>query len=170
MGALLAIAYRSNWQLVRKYLTTIILPIGIVSLLIVDLLAYYKMRQRLMITLDPIAYSLIFCWIIGKASMGFRGTPGKFLELKPLVYIGRITYGIYIYHNLVPLLFAFIFSLFGRTYPEVGWFTFVTSTALTILIASLSWKLFEYPINALKRNFRYDITPPDYVPTKVAES
>ncbi len=169
MGALLAIVYRLDREILRKYLTKFVLPIGVGLLLILNLLAYYKLKSRLLITFDDIAYSLIFCWLIGKASMGFKGIPGKILELKPLIYLGKISYGIYVYHNLVPVLLSSIFHQFGATYPETGWFTFLTSTTITLLIATLSWFLFEKPINNLKRYFRYKRDAHLFSTSKVAE-
>jgi peptidoglycan/LPS O-acetylase OafA/YrhL len=168
MGSLLSIVYHFNRGLLHKYLTRIVLPGGIIAILVLYLLAYYKLKFRLLITFDDIAYSLIFCWLIGKASIGFKGIPGKILEYKPLIYLGKISYGIYVYHNLVPILLSSIFILFGATYPETGWFSFLTSSAITILIASLSWFLFEKPINSLKRYFRYDRNAHVLSPSKVA--
>ena len=50
--------------------------------------------------------ALVFCWLIGAASRGFVGTTGRLLEWRPIVYLGKISYGIYIYHFLVPLAFT----------------------------------------------------------------
>ncbi|MEJ2601142.1 MAG: acyltransferase [Anaerolineales bacterium] len=169
IGALLSIVYRYKRETLIKYLTRIVLPAGIGALLLLDLLAYYKLKFRLLITFEDIAYALIFCWLIGKASLSFKGIPGKILEFKPLIYLGKISYGVYIYHPLVPLLLASIFHQFGATYPETGWFTFFTSSTITILIASLSWFLFEKPINRLKRYFRYNRNGKVFSPSKVAE-
>jgi peptidoglycan/LPS O-acetylase OafA/YrhL len=66
---------------------------------------------------------------------------------KPIAYLGKISYGLYVYHLLVierdwlsylpePYLFRFKYA-FG----ELG---------LTIAVAALSWKFFERPINRWK--------------------
>ena len=43
-------------------------------------------------------------WVVLRASTGFRGPIGKLLEIKPLIYLGTISYGIYVYHNFIPSL------------------------------------------------------------------
>ncbi len=42
--------------------------------------------------------------VVLRASTGFRGPIGKLLEIKPLIYPGTISYGIYVYHNSIPHL------------------------------------------------------------------
>ena len=59
--------------------------------------------------IEPMLWALMFVWVINRASLGFTGVAAKILEFKPLVYTGRISYGIYVYHPfvyfLVPVLF-----------------------------------------------------------------
>lgn len=156
-GALLALFFHSKIQkeTARKYLRQFVLPIGVIAFVAIQAIYYYKAKTRLFYTLNEMSTSIIFCWLVGSASLGFSGRVGKLLEYRPLVYLGKITYGIYIYHNLVPAFLASLFSLIGITYPVSGALSFFISSAVTILIAHLSWQWFEHPINELKDRFPY---------------
>ena len=111
--------------------------------------------------------SSVFCFfLIGKAVMGFKGLAGSFLENRVSVYLGKISYGIYLYHNFVYNHFHSgpnhpTVRLFNKIYQYIpdlrGSVPFEASlvVALTILVASVSWFLFEKPINALKDKYAY---------------
>jgi peptidoglycan/LPS O-acetylase OafA/YrhL len=161
MGALLALLWRSNIQKVtlQKYLSRVILPAGVFMYIFVLVLYHYRIRPGIFFTLSDLASGMIFCWLVSSAGLGFKGIPGNILEFKPLIYLGKITYGIYVYHNLTPLFLIFIFKQIGIPYQVPSFLNYVLSTVLTIVLASLSWHLFELPINNLKRYFQYTSKP-----------
>jgi len=99
--------------------------------------------------------ALAAVWLIGAASRGFKGPLGWVLASAPLVYIGRISYGLYVIHMFVPHIINH--ALGWDTVPR-GWTQFVTYVAIAIAAASVSWFCFEAPINRLKRYFEYDKT------------
>ncbi len=72
------------------------------------------------------------------------------------MYLGKISYGIYIYHYLVPLAFAAAATRLSVGYEDSGFGNFIATSLVTIGIAALSWHLYERPINGLKRYFRYE--------------
>ena len=101
-------------------------------------------------------------WVIGTAARGFRGPIGWFLTCPPVVYLGRISYGVYVLHLMIPALLAWLFphvfggqDAAGNRLPRYWWHLW-TYTAISIGLASLSWHLYEAPINRLKRYFEYD--------------
>jgi peptidoglycan/LPS O-acetylase OafA/YrhL len=75
------------------------------------------------------------------------------LETGWLAGLGRISYGFYLYHNLIPDLTRnrHAAALFGGTVPwwahAIG---IVASFAISIVMAMLSWRLIEAPILRLK--------------------
>lgn len=73
----------------------------------------------------------------------------RLLALKPLSYLGKISYGLYVFHLPCLVLAAFWFG----PYMQHG--TAVPALLLTIGLSMLSWHLFESPINDLKRYFPY---------------
>jgi peptidoglycan/LPS O-acetylase OafA/YrhL len=92
--------------------------------------------------------ALMFLWAIGRAA---QGTLPKLLENRALAYIGQISYGIYLIHPVLPEAFEGL----GRPLPELGWWHFAVLSAWTVGLASISWHLYEKPINTLKRFFPY---------------
>ncbi|MGZ8218733.1 acyltransferase family protein [Methylomagnum sp.] len=80
----------------------------------------------------------------------------KLLALAPLVYLGRISYGLYVYHIPVlqgPIGVA-VHGFLGLNDP-VAWRAWLVDLPITIGIAALSWRLFEQPILRLKERFAY---------------
>src|SRR5258707_6448323 len=56
-------------------------------------------------------WAMFFVWLIDGAGRGFTGPLGKVLELKPLLYLGQISYGLYVFH---PLTIALARSTVGQ--------------------------------------------------------
>lgn len=82
----------------------------------------------------------------------------RFLDLSWLRYLGRISYGMYVYHFPI-LWFVAKFVEERRQGESAFWVNLVVSLALTILISALSYHLLEMPILSLKnRYFRWSPT------------
>ena len=104
--------------------------------------------------IEPTLWALLFVWLIKRASSGFIGFAGKILESKPLVYTGKISYGIYIYHPFVYFLLPILFYRTGINFfllPTLLQFSLAVGS--TVAIAALSWRFIESPINSLKNRF-----------------
>jgi len=91
-----------------------------------------------------------FVVLVARTAAGFGGWVARFLTLPALVFAGRISYGLYIYHVLVAMLFQ-------RWLPQpVQWLLAVPSVRLivlgtsTMLVAALSWRILEQPVNRLR--------------------
>jgi peptidoglycan/LPS O-acetylase OafA/YrhL len=90
--------------------------------------------------------------LVAGASHGFKGILGRVFDLAPLRYLGRISYGIYLYHLFVLGLAVKIAVRIGHPF-DYGLERTVICTAGTIAVAALSWALIEAPANRLKRRF-----------------
>ncbi|MDP4266922.1 MAG: acyltransferase [Bacteroidota bacterium] len=90
----------------------------------------------------------IFCfWLIGNASLRrYTGIAQKFLENKVIIYLGKISYGLYVYHYFM----TYINSQFHIGENPLKYFI------LTILISIMSWHFYESPFNKLKKYFNYN--------------
>jgi peptidoglycan/LPS O-acetylase OafA/YrhL len=93
---------------------------------------------------------LFFLWLVDKTSDGLKGISGKVLEVKPLIYLGKISYGIYLYHNLVPLMTRYFLSILAPNYALPDEMSFFINSIVTVALASVSWFLIESPIQQLK--------------------
>ena len=102
-----------------------------------------------------LAIALMGAWLVARAATGFTGPAGRLLELGPLRYLGTISYGIYVYHLMLPELLPRVARRLGhadllaalgdQTVPYLIFYA-----ALTVAVAAISWHGFEGPINRLK--------------------
>jgi len=91
-----------------------------------------------------------FVVLVARTATGFDGCVGRFLSLPGLIFAGRISYGLYIYHILVAILF-------DRWLPlPIRWLLVIPSMRLivlgtaTLVVAALSWRVLEQPVNQLR--------------------
>jgi len=77
------------------------------------------------------------------------------LESKMLNFLGKISFGIYVYHPLIIYLVIFYFnpSAYGSGNILYGIISLVVVAGVTIFIAHLSYKYFENPFLRLKDKF-----------------
>jgi peptidoglycan/LPS O-acetylase OafA/YrhL len=136
-------------------------PLALIALGLVIALPYLA-EDGWYIVFGDTAAAILFAWLIYRASKGFRGLPGRILSAAPLVFIGRISYGIYVYHPLVPAALRSLAPRLGIMLPASVGATAALFTALTVVVATISWYAFEAPINGLKRYFPY--VPRDSLP------
>jgi peptidoglycan/LPS O-acetylase OafA/YrhL len=152
LGALLALLVRQSpgRQLPGHRLVSAVAPL---ALALAVLLALLPDPRPYLVLHHPIQ-AVGFCGLILGASQGFGGAVGRLLEWKPLSYVGKISYGIYVYHPFMPkLAVAGLAATTGLVLHEGGPMASALATLATLGVASLSWRLMESPLNDLKRHF-----------------
>lgn len=86
------------------------------------------------------------------------------LDNKWLIRIGKISYGVYLYHLFIPELWGLIISKFASHNIDFFYnsamvvslkplWLFIQEFSFLMLLCILSWKLIEKPINTLKKKF-----------------
>ncbi len=130
-----------------------------------ELLISHKVSNPVVgVCLDPIAIALISVWIVWNASIGFKGSPGRFLNNPIMVYLGKISYGLYIWHMFAPVFVSYILKFLHLPASlNEGAIGFMLFFVWTVITASMTWFVFEKPINGLKRYFPYRKKPTDSV-------
>jgi len=110
--------------------------------------------------LGDLGFSLSAACLVDRAARGLRGPAGAALASRPFTYTGRISYGLYVYHPLMPGIWGWVSAQTGMlaSAPEsekiaVYWLS-------AFLAASLSWHVFEGPLNRLKDRFAPSQPPP----------
>jgi len=74
----------------------------------------------------------------------------QILDSAPLRYLGKISYGLYVYHYGVIALVAALFKKYGLEYSMRSPQMFLAAMSATLLIATVSFYLIEKPIIDLK--------------------
>jgi peptidoglycan/LPS O-acetylase OafA/YrhL len=72
--------------------------------------------------------------------------------------LGRISYGLYLFHGVTPRLIGWLWSIVGvhAAYPPNALVGVGAPMLATVTLAALSWHVYEGPINQLKRYLPYD--------------
>ena len=96
-------------------------------------------------------FSFLFIVFIAAAGQGISNPVGMILQSRPMVYIGSISYGIYIFHYPLIDVIQWLTSNL--------WYRWVLAFSLPILVATASWYLLELPVNRLKKRFPYRRPP-----------
>ena len=95
---------------------------------------------------------LLCAALVLSVSQGIGGILGRALAMRPVVAIGTISYGIYVYH----MVLAALIPAFPLPY---GYTRLVWMVGATVPVAALSWRWFERPLNDLKERFPYVPAP-----------
>jgi peptidoglycan/LPS O-acetylase OafA/YrhL len=108
------------------------------------------------------------CGVILLAVIGDRGPIGRLLTLRPIVYLGRISYGLYVLHQVGLLAASYYFP--AHVSSAKDWLGhFVVGLPLTVGLAALSYRFLEQPFLRLKsRRFTF-VRSGATVPSDAAE-
>jgi peptidoglycan/LPS O-acetylase OafA/YrhL len=97
-----------------------------------------------------ISSTLLFAGIIGVISSGI--IKAEFLNFKPLNYLGRISYGLYIWHPFVNIVVDVVLYRGYFTFIT-GWYVVASKLILTVVVASISYFYLELPFLRLKEKY-----------------
>jgi peptidoglycan/LPS O-acetylase OafA/YrhL len=152
VGSLLAISHE-RW--------TVQNPLGLSVVLVGLCLAVsYSGSELLQVVVLPV----LWLFALGVVTMGVFenrfGRPAGFLNWRPLVFLGRISLGIYLLH--MPVWQAFMIwspSWLDPYVSQPSFHAFALLVPATILLATLSWLYFERPLQQFRRHFAYRPDP-----------
>jgi peptidoglycan/LPS O-acetylase OafA/YrhL len=97
------------------------------------------------------AFALPCLWLVRQADNG--ALPATLFETRSMQYIGKISYGIYVFHYFAAIVVRQFMTRSKVAIPLP--LEALVSTALAITVAALSWEFFESKINGAKRFFSY---------------
>lgn len=157
-GAWLALAFRDpvRWDFVRRHAKPVLLVTATISLA-----ALIFPRHLSLVPFSPFLWGSALVLALASPAAGSTAPWQALLSTRPLLVLGKLSYGLYILHYLFDpwlkqvLHDRWILNLTGdRPLLALALFL-IAAFALSLAAAALSWHLFEKPILSLKRYFRY---------------
>lgn len=148
MGCILAIAERNGWlnQVGRNWIFLGILTAGILAVGLCS-----RLPDLYMNTTKHLAYGLMYLGLIGYAiTTAPSHLMNRFLNWPLMQYLGKISYGLYVWHVLVLQFFEHYFK------PGNPVVDFLLIALISVAVSAASWHLFEQRFLSLKRYFAHD--------------
>src|SRR5436309_11054496 len=105
-----------------------------------------KLKSVLVEPLEACAFVIL----VARTATGFDGNIARFLSNAGLVFAGRISYGLYIYHILVAMVFNRWLPSQMRFLITIPSLRLVVFGIATLFVSTLSWRVLEQPINRLR--------------------
>jgi peptidoglycan/LPS O-acetylase OafA/YrhL len=106
------------------------------------------------IVMYPFAQAAVCCAIVRIAARGVTGAGRFMLDARPALEIGKVSYGVYVYHPFVLALCAWAVGRLHWPATRAAWLSGIAAVPATLVVAMASWRLFERPLNDLKERFR----------------
>lgn len=158
IGGLLAWVVINKPSFLQKfYHLTVAMAIAGVVLVVCKQAAILSLKQ------DRFAHAMIGVWLITHVWVHQQKPTALtfLLSTKVLVNIGKVSYGIYLYHILFeklvrPLWIAYVYPHFQTIQPiYLDWAFLVVNVPILYGICWLSWQYIEHPILQLKDKVSY---------------
>jgi peptidoglycan/LPS O-acetylase OafA/YrhL len=93
---------------------------------------------------------VFLAWVLAVSLNGMKDRYARFLSWAPLVYLGKISYGIYVYHVFIIILVSPLLVPYGLSEDHNAFGRIAVLLALTLAMSSLSWHWLEQPFLAWK--------------------
>jgi peptidoglycan/LPS O-acetylase OafA/YrhL len=144
--------YKSSYM--PKSVKLILQILTVLSLIFILFVTFYpenKNTDFLNILFLRSAISCISAYLILILTSKTQHWFTRLLSLPPVSFLGKISYGIYVYHMLIPALFWILVSKLRLPIQH----NLVISLVVLLTFCYLSWVLIEKPFNSLKSRFKY---------------
>lgn len=156
VGGLLAYGRLSASGWYKWYISkrSVFLLFGLLILVLVHT-ALFKSGGLLTTTVFYFLFiSIAFGIVIDRVADTVRLKPvAVFLDNRGVLYLGKISYGMYLFHNFIPYFYRINVPAMLRPYSP--YIVQLLRFLLLVSIASVSWFLFEKPVLRFKERFEY---------------
>jgi peptidoglycan/LPS O-acetylase OafA/YrhL len=95
--------------------------------------------------------AVFLAWVLAASLTGMKAGYARALSWSPLVYLGKISYGIYVYHVFIIVLVSPLLVPYGMSEDHNVFGRIAILLALTLAVSSLSWHWIEQPFLAWKK-------------------
>jgi peptidoglycan/LPS O-acetylase OafA/YrhL len=108
-------------------------------------------ENNLFLALTESVDAVFLAWVLSATLVGIEGPYALLLGWTPLVYLGRISYGVYVYHLFVIAIFSPLLVPYGLTENHFAFGRIAILLMLTFALSSLSWHYVEQPFLVWKK-------------------
>ena len=123
-------------------------------------------ENNLFLALTETVDAIFLAWLLSVSLVGMKGHYARMLSWAPLVYLGKISYGIYVYHVFIIVLVSPLLVPLGMSVDHNPFGRIAILLALTVAASALSWHVIEQPFLAWKNSLK---SPRKAVPVPVPE-
>jgi peptidoglycan/LPS O-acetylase OafA/YrhL len=156
VGGLIAKASEEGGLEKLKRLSRIFAVVGIAGLLVATVMPAHLVEGSDSRHVGHTFLLIFYGAIVARAAVGFSGPVGWVLSAKPIVYLGTISYGLYVFHYFAPMVA-------DRAARFWHWPALTADLRLalpffavfTLFAAMLSWHGYERPLLRFKRRVPY---------------
>jgi len=145
-GALLAVVREDEGERLARWGLRVGAPISLVLLV----LHARGMAPAVVVVMLSLSLSAVWLAVIRWAVSEGDGVIRWAITAAPLTYLGRISYGVYVYHLFMPLLLWNFLGLYDTVGPVPG-LAFALLVASSVAAGSLSWHFFERPLSRVPK-------------------
>jgi peptidoglycan/LPS O-acetylase OafA/YrhL len=96
--------------------------------------------------------AIFLAWILAASISGMNDRYARVLSWSPLVYLGKISYGIYVYHVFIIILVSPLLVPYGLSEDHNAWGRIAVLLGMTLVVSSLSWHWLEQPFLSWKKS------------------
>jgi peptidoglycan/LPS O-acetylase OafA/YrhL len=156
LGGLISFYWKRPERLnnLLKTATRFVWPAGLMFLIVNFIPRKYEMHD-----VATFFISVTFFGLLLIVALNGNNLTDKLFNHKPLYFIGKISYGIYVYHGMLrPFFVHYIYGGLNSMIPNgilASIIYTIVCTAISITIAWVSWNLLERPILNLKKFVSY---------------
>ncbi len=151
IGALIAYMIKYEYTFIINIVYTLRMPIIIITTTLLITFKYWAVFREAGLVYNICMLALPSTLVIG-CYLGFKNFFGFFLNLRFVRYMGKISYGLYLYHMSILVVMDMLSKKITSIYFN-NVVMFLISIGLTILVAHLSYILIEKRFIRLKEKF-----------------
>ncbi len=153
VGVLLALIKYRNPSIFSCLITSKAKLVSIL-LFVGSIFLYYLVNEYHYGVLFQILLMICYGLLVANTASGFEGIIGKCFQNRILQYLGKISYGLYLYHKIVPLTLLIFLNKTNLSINNV-YIYYLVNIFILLVVSHFSWVIIESRILRLKDRFEY---------------
>ncbi len=165
MGGILAYVFHYQKKLLKNTLPAIFFSLcAAIAILVLSQIETMKHGNPFFMIFERSIFGIFSFCLLAHCIQGKNDFIGKIFTNKWIEYFGKISYGIYLYHNFIYNVYHnngnTLFGFFEKYFSISKYFLFQNQFVLFFFnfilltaISTISWYLIEVPFNSLKNKF-----------------